>query len=809
MKKLLPIIGAGGAALVVSGLLFAWLMSGGIDTAGKLDLALRLLDEGRWDVAGRIARELEQQGRVDPETDASWHYAQGLSMLLAVRDDLDSPRNRRKLLVATEHLIKANEIGFPMGYNGKGKFYLGWCYFNTYRFEEVTQTLRDSEKLWPERRSDAFKMLVEAHLRKMPPDYAAADDRLAAWSEIPGMSLSEQARILLARAQYAFLMEQYPECESHLAEISVDTPEFVEGTLWRGRWRLEYAAQLPKENLARASMLEEAAAIIRQVMNSPTAPAHLRRQSAFLAGRILRNQDRMQEALGSFSTVRHSHPQSAEAITSSLEEAEILLEAGRLDDAVETCHLLLRNIEDVALYNGYWLPVSELRSRLLEIGRTLSRDRLYAQVIRLAGHLTLAFPPTDSVRLKAEAFLQWGDDLKEEQMGITRQEQVPLRSRAEKKYAAAAAQFEQLARLELKSSEYPEILWRAISAHQAANDLDSANRLLRDYLYYEEKSKRPRGFLALARNYMDAAKWKKAILPLQRCIDEYPGHAILYEARLLSSKAYTELDDLDKAADLLEENLFVNDLEPSSETWRDSMYNLGLTRFRQGKRLLLEADQHPRDGSKTTEILEQYAAGQARIFEALQHLGHASTRYRNQPRFFEARYTMAVAGRLAAHAYKALAEENDSIIESTRRQLLTDWRNRLTSSLSQYKVLRNEVSRNQEVFESSDQFNAIIRNCLFGEADTLFDLGEWEEAATAYRAAAGRYINQPESLEALVQLAHCHRKLGKPEDAKKTLNQAEQVLSRIPPEMDAQFVSLTRTNRPGWKDLLQWLKKWD
>ncbi|GAB5403972.1 MAG: hypothetical protein Aurels2KO_22030 [Aureliella sp.] len=806
MKKLLPLIGGAVGGLVGLGLLCVWLFSGGITADGKLDLATRLLDDGRWDVAGRIARELEDT--VDQETNSAWHYVQGVSKLQSLGDELDSPKNRVLLADATEHLVKADEIGFPIGYRGKGRYYLGWCYFHTYQFDEVTKILDSPMELWPRKRSDAFRMNVEANLRKLPADYAEAEAQLEAWASIPGLTMSERARIQLARAQNEFEHQRYPQLEPFLMEIPEETAEHDEALLWRGRWRIEQATLMEPSD-KRTALIDEAQQIIRKLMISAGTPKNLRRQSQFLAGRILRLQGKNQEALGSFSTVRHANPQSAEAITSSLEEAEILLEQGKLEDTVATCHLLLRNIEDLSLYNGYWLPVAELRTRLLQIGRSLAADREYQQVIRLATHIELAFPPSDSVRLKAEAYLQWGDDIQAAQMGLTRDQQIPLRRKAEEKYMAAAEQFELLARLELRSTEYPEILWRAINANQAANDLENANRLLKKYLVNEEKTKRPRGFLALAKNYMNAAQWDRAITPLSRCIHEYPNHAILYETRLLAAKAHLEMDQLEEAVKLLDENLFEYNLSPRSETWRDAMFTLGSTRFKQGKRALLEADALARDGAEVDSILPKYQESQERLFQALKRLGHASTRYVDSPRFYEARYMMAHANRLAARTYKELAEENDAIIESKRRQLLSQWRDLLNSTLDQYSTLRDEVSKNQELFESLDQYDALVRNCVFGEADTLFDLGDWESAAEAYRNAAGRYMNKPEALEALVQLAHCNRKLGKPDEAKKNLKQAEQVLSRVPPEMDAQFVSLTRTDRNGWKELLDWLKRWD
>ena len=56
---------------------------------------------------------------------------------------------------------------------------------------------------------------------------------------------------------------------------------------------------------------------------------------------------------------------------------------------------------------------------------------------------------------------------------------------------------------------------------------------------------------------------------------------------------------------------------------------------------------------------------------------------------------------------------------------------------------------------------AILRNCYFGRADALFDLGEYDDAIQAYSAATNRYQHDPESLEAYVQIASCHRRMGR------------------------------------------------
>jgi TolA-binding protein len=104
---------------------------------------------------------------------------------------------------------------------------------------------------------------------------------------------------------------------------------------------------------------------------------------------------------------------------------------------------------------------------------------------------------------------------------------------------------------------------------------------------------------------------------------------------------------------------------------------------------------------------------------------------------------------------------------------------------------------------------SILRNAHFGEADMNQQLGRYDEAIEAYRVAAGRYPNQPEALEALAQIAECHRKMGRETEARKTLRQAELVLQRIPSDLDGTFVAHTRGDRQHWQKLLGTLKEWN
>ena len=123
-KKLLIAAGASTAALLLFGLIFTLVVGGsGFGTDEKLRFAMELLDEGRWDVPGHMARQMAEDGQIEPDTNAAWQYVQGVSKLQSVENNLDSPKNRRVLLEAIDHLSKADQIGFPTGYQGKGKYY--------------------------------------------------------------------------------------------------------------------------------------------------------------------------------------------------------------------------------------------------------------------------------------------------------------------------------------------------------------------------------------------------------------------------------------------------------------------------------------------------------------------------------------------------------------------------------------------------------------------------------------------------------------------------------------------------------------
>ena len=807
-KKIALLGGIGLSALLAFGGLFTFIVSdGAFNTDRKLRFAMELLDEGRWDLAGRLARDLEQQGKIDPEKNAAWHYVQGVSKLLSVMEELDTPKNRRLLLAATEHLEKSDELGFPVGYQGKGKYYLGYCYFNTYHWPETIQRLEAVPMDWPAKRSDALEMMVLSELRKLPADFDAAQADIEQWQRIPGMAPEEQARLALTEARLAFAKNDLTKCEEYLTEVPKSLPQYFEAQIWRGRWRLEQLSHTDRNNAQRERWLVESEKIFRDIIQAANTQNTLRRQATYLLGRVLRSRGDTNEALGTLNGVRQRNPSSAEAIAAGIEEAEILLEQGNLDDVVSSTHHILRNIEDLSLYNEFWLPLEELRTRLLDVGRQLRERKQYEKVIDFASYVALAFPLSHSARLQAETYERWGRDLAARAPANTLEERSKQRQEIQEKFLLAGDKYQELARLELRSTEYPDILWSAIECYQLGNDLDDANKILAEYLRFEDRTKRPRGLLALGRNRMHTGEWQRALDPLNRCLIEYPTNPVSYEARLLAAKANSELDDMEQAIELLTENLSDFDLHPNSPVWQDSLFELGQTLFRFGDQLVLEVDMNQEPDWNVRKVKLEKSLSDFEV--AIARLGEAVSRYPEDPRYYDSRYMVAKSYRLAAKVPEQMAKLDPGIIESSRRQYMQERRELLENAMQEFREIHQTITSSADLAAPGDSNVAILRNCYFGEADALYDLGRWDEAIQAYRNAASRFLNQPESLEALVQMAECHRKMGREFETKKTLVQAEQVLRRIPPEYDSHFVAYTRTDRQGWDDLITWLRTWD
>ena len=295
-----------------------------------------------------------------------------------------------------------------------------------------------------------------------------------------------------------------------------------------------------------------------------------------------------------------------------------------------------------------------------------------------------------------------------------------------------------------------------------------------------------------------------AVETLRTCIESFSKHPASYRARLLASQAEFDLGRREQAKQLLLDNLYRHALTPQSNDWRDSLFAYGFLLYREGLALETQSRQagvdQPDPNAKKTglKFLEQCHTA---FHEAARVLTEAVERYPGVPDAVRARYAVAESYR---HSAKWPRKRLGTVtIETTRVALNRQLQEELLASLEQYSSLITQLADGQDA-DKSPTDASVLRNCYFGKADALFDLGRYEEAVQAYSAATNRYQHEPEALEAYVQIAACLRRLNRTAESRGTLEQARIVLQRLRP--DANFTRTTRYTRDEWAQLLTWLR---
>ncbi len=769
----------------------------------QLEFALKFLEEGRYDVAGRMARDLESQ--VDPDRNSAWRFLAGVAELRRVEDELGTPKARKAVLRAIEHLEKAQEIGLPAGYRAAGKYYLGYCYYLTNRWRDAVDQLQGLPQAWPEGRSQVWRLLVRAHLRVNPPDFEAAARELELWASVPGLSREEQAELELERAVMLFTRGDYPEADRVLDAIPAGARVRPEADLWRGRLRLAQVSEglIPPER--GDAVLAEAEEILRKLKTLPSTPEEIRRHAMFLSGRCLRLQGRDREALGTFSSLRQTAPRSVEAVAAGVEESEILMQTDDYPQVVDILHSLLINLEDIGLYDDFWMPRNVLKNRLIDVGRALRDRGDFPHALKHAKNLAIAFPLGDSLLLQAEILEAWANAMAQ-QSPPPGPDRETWQQQVSQKFRQAAETFERWTQIEWAAPTFNENLWRAIANYQQANEIPKANALLQKYLLYEDRSRRPRAFLALGKNLMSQGKWEAALAPLQRCLIDYPEHPVSHEARLFAARVKVELLQLDDAIDLLEENLYDHQLRPINRTWQDSLLELGRVLYQYGDQIVLEMRLKPlQDVAEQRRRLQK---SQDLFLQAVEKLSEVALRWNDGARHYQARFMVAESYLQAAEVSDKLLRLDPDLLEANKRKLLKKKRDLLDHAVREFENLQRDLTLNMDRLDNAEWAVALLRNAYFGLADTLFEQGRLEEAVAAYQNVTARFMNQPEALEALVQIAACYERLGRTEDARHVLATAKQVLARIPPELDGRFVQVTRGSREDWTRLIGQMDQW-
>lgn len=778
-----------------------------------LEDALTSLEAGEFAEAREIAGDLRDTGELSFDEQGGPLYILGAALVEDIEEQWSPVERQRLHMIAARYLEEARIQGFPEGHEANGLYLLATSLFHGGRNADCLTVLPEALQADPSHRVELLALLSLAHQRTPDPNWRTALEFNQQLLAEPELAPESQQAALLEQAQ--ILLQLGDLAGSRAALDSVTHPDLTDGVaLMRGRVLLAEGDQLAADpqatdasrDLARQKYAEAILAL-SGLSQDDLVSNPLARAARLVTGLAARRAGDYSEAETILSGIRRLDLQTPEAFAASLEEAEIQRHLGKHDDAVASYQRTLQEANQPETYQNPWVPLAQLRSRVIAAYDAYLLGKDYEHAIALATPPWPPFPPASPVELEAAAERAWADELNTEASQSNTPEAGTLRDEARRHLRQAGRAFERLAQLRRASRDYPDDLWRSATCFLEGHDYERAAVMLDLYRKHSDRRNDPRALVALGEANLALQRLDGALVPLRECVQFNPRHPDSYRARLLAAQVHGERGELEEARAWLEQNLEQGELQTSSIEWRASMFALGELLHRQAT--LLEAtgraqfikSTRPEDQAPALESLDQSYRLFETAIDTFYKLQQAEERYGAGPQSTHARYLAADAHRQAARWPEVRL--STAAVETQRDDLVAQRTGHLEAAAPAYAQLIASLNREEEQRELTEFERAILRNCYFARAHVLYDLEQYPEAVEAYSTASNRYQSEPEALEALVQIARCYRQMDRPSDARGTLKQARIVLGRMPENAD--FKRTTRQDRQEWERTLDWM----
>lgn len=801
-----------GALLIVIGGL-GWLLPYALPSKfvepATLDQAFAAMAAGDFTAARQIAMEVRSNPQLSYREQGGPLYVLGM-VIAHDADKLWNPREKRLLhLVAGKYLQEARHRGIPAGHEVTAALQLGRSWHHAREPAAASEALRWALELKTPHAAQARELLAESYLLLVPPQYGKALQVNSEYLAEPGLKQHERQSGSLREARIFLALGELVKCRQALERIPAMTPlaaelAIVKGQLLLAEGEAVLAADPGKVDQAK-SLFQQAADAFRStpqddiVMREPPPAAQ------YLLGVCFERLGDDEAAEAQYVRLHRLDDDSPERFAAMLREAELLVRRKAYDDAVQLVVKAFAEESRAARTHNPWMTPPEIERRLGSLQQNLLDGGAFSAALDLAGMPIGVLPAWQLVLWKANAYYEAQAAAAERQAELVSLNKAePLRAQARADRRRAGREAARLAELRSLEREYTDDLWRSAQQFYLGRDYTHAVQATRKYLYNESQKRRPDALLLLAESQLSLDQADRAIETLSECLESFPRHPVAYRARLVAAKAYAEKGLLVEAQRLLADNVDSEDLSPRSAQWRDSLFMMGKLLHRSG----VEAEAKSRKAGVDSEdpetmrraLLELEPAHQA-FRAAADKLGKALERYPEAAQARESQYLLADSLRQASKWPRKKMQV--VTIEASRTALARQSQLDLEAAVAEYDKLITQLGDVQESLNHSRLEKRLLRNSYFSKADALFDLGRYEDAIRAYSAASNRYQNEPESLEAYVQIAACYRLLNKPQEARGTLQQAQNVLLRMKPEAD--FTRATPYGREEWQQLLKWL----
>ncbi len=761
----------------------------------RLEVAMRLLHKGDGEAAARIANGIEETD-LSPDDLSKKHFVIGAHArdIASRSDQLQKAFERTEQ--AVEHLRKSQELHFPNGYEGLGNFHLGMALYDLFRWEEAQEPLSVSAERWPAGRSDAIERLIDIDLANKPKEIESALERIEHWRTLPPSSPYDEERADIKEMQTLIAAGKFDQANKMLERIGTDSPYRSNGLYLAGVATLALSEQkIPTEKLA---LKHEALDLFSEATKAPDVSHEIRRKAGLEIGRILKSLGRIPEAISTLSILRLAYPHTPESLAAGCDEIEMHLQERRIEDVVATLRHVRSNLGDLRWYASDWLDLNELRDRLVKVGGDLIDQKSFPYAATYATSLPPFCEEVDRVHLESRLYELWAKSLSSSAGDAD----------AKKRYHQLAAQrYEELLRLQGRSTDYNEWLWRAISNYRDCDAYAESNRLLERYLSLETRENRPKGHFVRAMNLAALKREEEAARALQQVIASNEESPLAYDARLELARILVSREEYNQAELLLLDSIN-GTVRPESPIWRDSLYLLSDIYYMRGEREMRVAmDQIEKNPSQIRARLPEVEAGYEWLLKSAERTEEFLHRYPRDPRRVPILYRQARTFQMASFWPHLQLREGLALTQTEKDARESEFKELLTEARQAYRKLKSELP-SAESFSASGSTGSdsstkdMIRNSFFGEADLFYQSEDYESALAVYTEGANRFKGEPESIEAMKQIALCQKKIGQLEACRRTLELTRDLLDLIPAEKDGDFLKVTPHDRAGWSRYL-------
>lgn len=779
--------------------------------------AMSQLQQEEFEEARRTAEVMARQKDLTPEQRGLVAYVLGLTLVRLECERERRPDRRAGLyLVAARYFEEAALQGVVPELQGEVDYWNGRSLVLAQQAPLARGALENALESNPQRQREILTWLSEAYLADRQVEKKRGIQHLDRLLTDPTLDARERQRLLAIKVRLLLADRQIEPALSVLTELLPDAPDRLEVQLALAQYYLEEAERLRKSRErdaeAQAAYQKAEEALLQRGDRTLMDADQDRGRSLYLLGQAQRGLGKTDEAVKNFAYVRRQYFDQPIGIAAGFGEAQAILQADDLKGAYQLFSSLLRETARPANQGeSQWLNQEMITRELewaveqyLNVGDCVTAEKLAQEFRAVSLARTPQIPLGYSARLRANALQKWVQLLEQRLREVPYTEQEAVRQQLLEKYRDYAHALYSLAVNRYATENYATDLFQAGEYFYQARDYHRAILTLQQYLDADETQFAAQARLRIGQSHLAKREYEKAVATLANCWILFPNDPVVYQARYQAAESYLELGDAKKAEEMLRANLESDKLTPSSQEWIESLFLLGALQFDEGKKL--EAQSYLATNAGNVNNQEDPVAlmeSAARYFEqSINRLSEAVQRAPESEAALNGYYRLAEAYRRYNRWHEI--QMSMTTISARRAQLNTRIRQYDEKSVELLTRLEERLLELREARPLDEIQDRLLRNSYFARGNLYYRLNQFEQAIQMYRTVSNMVIQEPEVLEAYVQIAGCYRRLNRNDEAVRVVNQAKIILrDRIPATAD--FEATTRFPRDRWVTMLDWL----